>query len=283
MITFREGSPRIKGNLFVFEDTAINCWGAVDDGTPIPRVDGIAYSARRSTPRRDVRNSLFRFGRTRLGDRHILEIEGKGAVLTAVDAKVCPNRRFFPVSSGRWKAGGLPPAPFASEWGAPYGDTAIVLQPGKTLAIEVVATDVSLAYVDEKDGGGLNVRVDGEEKLVIEADKPYVTVDKRTFYLENRKGILGLPYGLHRVEVEAVDKPVRVLGLFAYDSRPNRAAERVLRGFAAAGETVTFSAPFRARPLVRCGGGLTARPEDITPRSVTFSGQGQGWFEVVGE
>ncbi len=40
MITFDKTSKRINGNRFIFEDGAINCWGKVDSGKPLPYVDG---------------------------------------------------------------------------------------------------------------------------------------------------------------------------------------------------------------------------------------------------
>ncbi|NCQ25971.1 MAG: SGNH/GDSL hydrolase family protein, partial [Armatimonadetes bacterium] len=94
LVTYDEKSGRLKGGKFVFDDTALNCWGTADEGDPEPYVDGEKQSARRATPGRDLRNSLFRHGRCRLGDRHILELAGKGARLTYVDAKVCPDRQF---------------------------------------------------------------------------------------------------------------------------------------------------------------------------------------------
>ena len=283
MVTFPGDSPRVRTNMFIFEDTAVNCWGKVDEGKPIPRVDGVAYQSRRSTPRRDVRNSMFRFGRTSLGDRHILEIEGPGAVLTAVDAKVCPGRRLLPVDAAVWELAGLKRTPFESVWGSPYGSVSVDVPPGTRVAADVVATDLSVAYVDQPEGGGLRVVVDGQERLLIETDKPYTDAGGRSIYLENRKGILGLPYGIHRVELEAVDRGVRILGLFTYDSRPNNRSERRLRGTAAAGETVRFSTMFSARPLVFCLPPLAVRKADIHRDRVTFSGEGEGFYEVIGE
>jgi hypothetical protein len=283
MVTFTQESPRVKQNLFVFEDTAINCWGAVDDGKPIPRVDGVVNASRRSSPGRDVRNSMFRFGNASLGDRHILEIEGPGAVLTAVDAKVCPGRRYLPVGSAHWDLSGIGTTPYESEWGAPYGTVSVVLEPGSSIAADVVCTDLSAAYVDSPEGGVLQVSVDGVERLRVEANAPYTSVDGTEYYLENRRGILGLPYGSHRVVLTAEERPVRVLGVFTYDSRPNRSNERVLRGFAVPGETVSFSASFSGRPVVLCTPPLAVRPDDIRADRVTFSGSGPGQFEAIGE
>ena len=284
MVTYDGKSPRIKGSLFIFDDTAINCWGATDEGDkPIPHVDGRKQSSRRSMPGRNVRNSMFRHGRCRLGDRHILEIQGKGAKLTYVDAKVCPNRRFVAVDSPQWGLNVAPVTDFNSEWGAPYGSKQAILQPGGTAEIGVVGTALSVAYVDAGEAGTLTVTVDGTQRLVQPTNVPFVDVAKNEHYLENRKGILGLPFGDHTVRVEAADGPVALLGVFVYDSRPNRASERRLIGRAAAGETVTFSASFKARPIVICHGGLSVKRQDVTSTQVTFSGDGTGTYEIIGE
>lgn len=282
MITFGPDSPRIRGSMFVFEDTAINCWGSVN-GDPVPYVDGEKQASRRSSPNRDVRNSLFRYGRARLGDRHILELAGPEAKLTYVDAKVCPGRRFFPVDHPLWDLQGRESEPFASEWGSPCGDRQAVLSEGQAAEIDVVATDFSVAWVDAPDGGTLRVLVDGAEKAVIEANQPYTDTTGAAHYLENRRGVLNLPYGLHRVRVEVTAGTVPLLGLFAYDSRPNLSNERRVRGIATAGETVRFTRPFKARPLVLCDGGLVVQTEDSGPDFITFSGEGTGAFEAVGE
>jgi len=147
----------------------------------------------------------------------------------------------------------------------------------------VVATDFSVAWVDAPDGGTLRVLVDGAEKAVIEANQPYTDTTGAAHYLENRRGVLNLPYGLHRVRVEVTAGTVPLLGLFAYDSRPNLSNERRVRGIATAGETVRFTRPFKARPLVLCDGGLVVQTEDSGPDFITFSGEGTGAFEAVGE
>jgi len=284
MVTFDAESPRIRGNAFIFEDTAINCWGvAAPDDKPVPFVDGKKLSSRRSSARRDIRNSMFRYGRCSLGDRHVLEIGGTDAKLTYVDAKICPGRRFFPVSHPLWQLNGAALSPFASTWGAPYGQDQVTLAPGDAIELDAVCTDISVAYVDASDAGTLNVLVDGAEKLVQPANVPFVDVTGAEEFMENRKGILALAYGLHRIRIEASEGPVNVLGVFTYDSRPNRAAERMEAGLASAGETLTFSRPFKTRPVVVCGGGLTVATEDISPAQVTFGGQGTGAYQIIGE
>ena len=263
----------------------MNCWGVVpsDDKSAGIFVDGEKMSFRRSSPHRDVRNSLFRHGRCRLGDQHVLELAGKGAKLTSVDAKICPNRRWLGVENPRWQLDGAKVVPFVSKLGNPYGKNHIVLPPGKAITIDAVLTDVSVAYADRPDGGILRVLVDNQPRLNQEANIPYVDQTGKKHYMENRKGILGLPYGLHAIQIEAINHPVSVLGIFTYDSRSNRRHERRLVGYAAAGETLTFSPPFAARPIVICHEGLRAKPEDITPSRVTFSGEATGTFEVIGQ
>ena len=93
----------------------------------------------------------------------------------------------------------------------------------------------------------------------------------------------GLPFGAHRLRLEALEAPVAVLGAFVYDSRANRRAERRLTGRAAPGDTLALTPPFKARPLVVCHGGLDAAPADIAAGSVTFSGSAAGAYEIIGE
>ncbi|OGV75027.1 MAG: hypothetical protein A3K19_06215 [Lentisphaerae bacterium RIFOXYB12_FULL_65_16] len=284
MVTYDEKSGRIKGGMFVFDDTVINCWADSEDGKLVPYIDGQKQDSRGKSPGRDVRNSAFRFGRCRIGDRHMLELEGKSARLTFVDAKVCPERRFVGIDSPQWVfADKAEVAEFKSEFGAPYGAKQVVLPPGKAAEIEVIGTDVSIAYVDAKDGGKLRLLVGGVERLVQPVNLPFVAIDKTEWFMENRKGILGLGFGVHTVRVEAVDAPVTLLGVFVYDSRPNRANERRLFGRAAPGETVSFSLPFKARPVVICHDGLAVKPGDVACDKATFSGQTAGTYEVVGE
>ena len=54
-------------------------------------------------------------------------------------------------------------------------------------------------------------------------------------------------------------------------------------GYAAPGESVTLTPPYRARPIVTCTGQLTVNPADITPTQVKFSGTGPGGYQIMGE
>jgi len=285
MARFDGESPRILGSRFILEDTAFNAFARVEgDAAPVPVIDGVEQSgARRSTPVWDRRNSWFRHGNLRLGDRHILEVKGPAPELTYVDSKLCPNRRLITVASPEWRLGEASVGAFASEWGAPCGDRQALLMPGEAFEIDVIATDLSVAWVDAADAGTLRVLVDGAERLAQPANVPFTDCDGAERFLENRKGILGLGYGLHTVRLEAVDAPVAVLGVFTYDARSNRSAERSVTGMALPGETVLLTPAFHARPLVICHGDLEVRAEDITPTQVTFSGDGPGAYEVIGE
>jgi hypothetical protein len=282
MITFDKSSKRINGSRFILEDAAVNCWGKVDSGKPYTYVDGKLYDSRVSSPRRDIRNSLFRFGRCTLGDRHILEIGGYNPDLTFVDSKICPNRRSYFIDNQGWNI----PLPsiqdFVSEWGAPYGSKKIILESGKSIEIEVVCTDVSVAYIDMPDGGTLDIYTDDQLKFSQPANIPFIDINKKASFIENRKGILNLSYGLHKIRLEAKEGQVAVLGIFTYDSRSNRNSERRLSGFATGGETLEFTLPFKSRPVVICTGGLTIKKEDISPMKVIFSGS-SGSYEVIGE
>ena len=282
MITFDKTSKRINGNRFIFEDGAVNCWGKVDSGKPYPFVDGMQYDSRSSSPKRDIRNSMFRFGRCTLGDRHILEIAGYNPDLTFVDSKINPDRRNFPIDNPEWNIQGLTIEDFASEWGAPYGSKKLVVEPGKSVEIEVMCTDISVAYIDMQHGGILDIITDGRVKLSQPTNIPFIDTDKKVNFIENRKGILNLGFGIHKVRLEAREAPVVILGIFTYDSRSNHNSERRLSGMATGGETVEFTLPFKSRPLVICTGGLTVKKEDIYEMKVTFSGD-QGSYEIIGE
>ena len=282
MVTFDSTSSRIKNNRFIFEDNAINSWGRTDSEPPVPYVDGVKFSSRRSSPSYNLRNSMFRHGRTGLGDRHILEIEGENAKLTYVDAKINPNRRFFPVSNPNWNLFGQPIVPFHSEWGAPYGSEKVTLEPGKFIEIEVVCTDISVAWVDNPDAGSLEIYVDEQLKKTQACNNGFTDTDQKVNYLENRKGILNLGFGLHKVRIQAKESAVDVLSLFTYDSRSNLDAERRLTGLAVGGETLKFTRPFKTRPLIICSGDLSVDTEDISSTEVRFSGS-NGSYIIIGE
>lgn len=278
--------PRLRnGSAFVLDDVMVNLWATSKDEKVGIRIDEKPHmgSGRSSFARRDLRNSSFATGLLSLGDRHVLEVTGTDAQITAVDAKTVSGRQFVGVDSPRWKLATRKPEPFVSEWGAPYGSRVVVLAAGESAEIDLAGTDFSVAYADQPNAGVLRAEVDGELGLTTATNVQFTTAAGTKIYMENRKALHGKGYGGHSIRITALGGPVALLGVFSYDLRSNRANERVERGAAFPGETVQFSAPYRTRPVVVCTGGLTAAPADVKADSVTFKGTGAGGFEVVGE
>ncbi|NLF93263.1 MAG: hypothetical protein GX564_05185 [Oligosphaeraceae bacterium] len=285
MITYQSPHERIKGNKFLLDDCAFNLWaGAKRDTVPEGYVNGGRFGGMRknSSSVWNHRNSAARWGRGQLGDRQLVEIGGEEIQIGAVDMKQIPNRRYFGIENQQWQCSSTI-SDFASEFGAPYGNRQAILEPGAKATLWAVGTDFSLAYVDTMDGGEMLIRIDGQEKLRLPTNQPFFTIEQQLVFLENRRGIRNLGYGLHQIEVEALDGPVALLGAYSYDSRPNRSTERQYSGLASPGETVRFSRPFKTRPLVVCQGGLAVSWQDISATQVTFSGSGSGTFSVIGE
>lgn len=274
-----------KDKAFILDDTMVNLWATAKDPAVGIRMDGqdTTGSRRRPSPRRDLRNSAFATGLLSLGDRHIVEVTGTDARLVAADSKIIPDRQWYPVDSPRWNLTKLKVESFESGWGSPYGDKVVQIPAGQWVECEVAGTAVSIAYVDREKGGAAVVEVDGRETLRQPTNVPFATAEGESLYLENRKGILGLRFGVHTVRISAVDGPVSFLGLFSYDTRPSRDGQRVLRGTAWPGETLSFHPPFAARPIVVCTGGLRASSSDVTNAAVRFSGSATGAYEIVGE
>jgi len=281
IVKYDDPSPRLVGNMMILDDTTVNAWGTVPDKATA-LVDGEKRRDPRTMAARNVRNSMFTYGKLSLGDRHVLELTGEGAKITAADCKLCPNREVFPVDSPRWTLGTKKPEPFASKWGGPFGDKQVRLQPGESISIWAAGTDLALAYVDDAQGGKLKVTVDEAAPVEIAANVPYKDATGKEVFMENRKGLRNLGYGLHRVTVEATDGPVAVLGLFTYDTRSGDTGRRIT-GMAAPGQTIRFTPPFKVRPLVLGYGGLVVKPEDIASREVKFGGTAAGTFEAIGE
>lgn len=279
--TYTAPSPRIRRNMFVMDDTAFNCWGKSQSASMKVFIDGKVGigGTRHNLPGRDVRNSMYRWGLGSIGDRHVVELIGENAEFTAVDMKTINGRRFFSVSSSAWKCPAKP-EPFASEWGAPCGNTLAVLKPGESAAITLPATDLSVAYLDRKEAGTLAVSVDGAPAFSVSTAVPFKAQDGKDYYLENRKGIRCLPYGMHTVTVTAKDGPVALLGIFSYDNRPNRDAERRVDGIGGPGERVAFVPPFKAVPIVHLSGGLTLK--SVSREAAVFAGA-PGTFTAIGE
>ncbi|MBQ7651659.1 MAG: hypothetical protein IJS15_11915 [Victivallales bacterium] len=279
--TYKVPHPRIvNGKFVVLDDTAFNLWGTGDEKNRAPILaDSRKVGTLRPNPRYDDRNSSFRHGNLTLGDRHVIEVNDENASITAIDMKTVNGRVFHPVSSKMWRKPGEA-VPFESQCGAPYGTVSITLEADAEAEIAVPATDLSIAYADAEEGGALVVLVDGKEALRIEANQPFIDVRGEKHFMENRRGVLHLPYGMHKVTVKAERAPVKLLGLFAYDTRPNRDAERVVNGTAVAGEEVTFIPPFKATPVIHTFGDV--RLSEATPSSAKFTGT-SGSFMAIGE
>jgi len=274
-----------EGKAFVLDDTMVNLWATAKDPLVEIRLDGRISegSRRRPSARRDLRNSTFATGVLTLGDRHVVEAAGADARLVAVDSKIIPDRGWHPVDSPRWTLGGLKVEPFESAWGGPYGAKQVQIPAGQSVQTELPGTAISIAYVDRENGGVAAVDVDDRESLRQATNVPFTTADGKSLCMENRRGIRGLPFGMHVVRIRAVDGPVSLLGAFTYDTRPSRDGQRVIRGTAWPGETLSFHPPFGARPVVMCSGELQAATGDVSASAVRFGGRGPGGYEVVGQ
>ncbi len=229
MQTYNAGDARIRGETaFILDDTVVNLWAGGAEETVGVRIDGQPGegSRRRSQMRRDLRNSTFATGLLSLGDRHIVEVMGPQAKLAAVDAKTAIARQWSGVESPRWRLGELRPEAFESQWGAPFGARQVSIPAGQSAEIELAGTDFSIAYVDRTDGGLLQVEVDGRRLLETATNAPFETASGESVYLENRRGIRGLPFGMHVLRISAAENAVALLGAFSYDTRPNRRNER---------------------------------------------------------
>lgn len=281
IVTYTDPSPRLVGNMMILDDMTVNAWGSIPEKATA-LVDGEARRSPRTGPARNIRNSLFTYGRLSIGDRHVLELTGEGAKITAADCKIAPNRVHLPVDSKRWELGGKQPEDFASQWGAPFGSKQVRLQPGESIAIWADGTDLAVAYVDAAQAGKLKVTVDERGPVEIAANVPYKDATGKEIFMENRKGLPNLGYGMHRVVVEALEAPVAVLGLFAYDTRSGDTG-RVVTGHAAPGQTVRFTPPFKVRPVVLSTGGLSVDPQNVTSREAAFGGTAPGSYEARGE
>ena len=279
--TYKAPNPRIvNGTTVILDDTAFNCWAKGPDPKRAEVfADGRKIGTIRPTPVYDDRNSSFRHGNLTLGDRHVIEVKGENAELTAIDMKTVNGRTSYSVSSKLWKKP-CEAAAFESKFGSPYGASFIALAADAEAEIAVPATDLSIAYADAEEGGTLVVLVDGREALRIETNQPFVDINGEKHFMENRRGILHLPYGMHKVIVKAEKATVTLLGLFAYDTRPNRDAERVVNGNAVAGEEFAFIPPFKAPPVIHTFGDI--KVSEATAGSVKFTGS-SGSFMAIGE
>ena len=174
------------------------------------------------------------------------------------------------MDSKLWHAAPAAVTDFASEWGSPYGSRRAQLAPGDAVEIDVVCTDLSVAYVDTPGGGNLRLLVDGVERLLQPTNVPFVDLEKQERFMENRKGVLGLGFGLHRVRIEAAEGPVSLLGVFTYDS--DRAPSASAASPTARQQTVP-SLPFPRPAAGHLPRRPTVNPEDIGRDKVTAGGE----------
>jgi hypothetical protein len=221
---FQTPNPRcVDARMMIIEDCAFNVW-ANDKGQLMKlsidgRPAGHAGHGRHSWSKPDLRNSTFVHGRLRLGDRHIIEVQGEHAELVAVDCKVCPKRAFVGAASDKWQ-GTRCVEPFDSAWGAPYGTQMFRLAEGASVEIAVTATDLSVAYLDRAQSGTLVAEMDGKPTWSQATNTPFHDSQGKEHFIENRRGITGRVYRQHRLRLRAQNGDVWILGLFTYDSRP---------------------------------------------------------------
>ena len=279
---YREKDARFfRPNAFIIDDSAFNCWAESEKKT-YGKADGKAYvngklmaSGRRSV-KHNLRNSFFRHGRLPVGDRAVIEVGGHHK-FNAVDCKIILNRSYCGVESKAFK-GINKYEEYNSMTGYPYGRYISVIEPGKECTATLLGNTFSIVWADHQEGGTLTAEVDGKKAFAIETNKPYTFIDKTQLFIENRKGITGMPYGMHKITIKADKAPVKIMGIYSYDIRSNRNAEKVVRDISNGGEYI-FAEPFKAVPLIRCYGDL--KLVSASADKAVFSGSGN--FDAIGE
>ena len=78
---------------------------------------------------------------------------------------------------------------------------------------------LSVAWLDDKNGGTFEVSVDGKPAWEQKTDVPFVASDGKPHYIENRRSVSGLDFGKHDVTITATAGNVKILGLYVYDLR----------------------------------------------------------------
>lgn len=229
IVKYNNRSARLKdGKMMIIDDCTFNIWAShnskedimkilIDNNSSYEDAKGQYAGRGKNMSKRDNRNSTFVYGRLNTGDRHIFEIVGDEPIINAVDNKVCTGRTFISPSSEKWR-GDIIIEDFNSEWGAPYGKEMFKIPAGKKVEIDITANLISIAYLDLKDGGKLEVIVDGEKKLVQETNIPFVDSEGVEYFIENRKAISGIKYGKHNIEIKSIDKDIYILGVYEYDT-----------------------------------------------------------------
>lgn len=279
---YKDKDPRLfHPQAFIIDDSALNCWADCIVKSPkaltgTAYVNGVLLDKGRRPIKYNLRNSYFRHGRLAIGDRHVLEID-KNFKLTAVDCKRLLNRSYCGVESKAF-AGLDKCEEWKSVTGYPYGRYVATLPAGKSCTFTALGNAFSIVWVDAEKAGTLTAEVDGRKIFTVPANVPYTFLDKKQLFMENRKGITGLPYGVHEITLKAEKAPVKIMGVFSYDTRANRNFERVVRGISHGGE-FSFEPQFKATPLIRCYGSLQL--VKATPEKAVFTGSGN--FDAIGE
>ena len=278
---YKDNDPRIfTQQAFIIDDSAFNCWavhvkkGIKKNGNAY--VNGVQLASNRRPIQYNLRNSFFRHGRLSVGDRHVIEVD-KNFKLVAVDCKRLLNRSYCGVESGAF-SGIEKFEAWKSQTGYPYGRYISTLPAGKSCKLTVVGNAFSVVWADAEKAGEITVEIDGKKAFTVPTDKPYTFIDKKQLYMENRKGIIGLPYGVHEITIKAEKAPVKLMGVYSYDLRSNRSSERIVRGLSNGGEYL-FEPQFKAAPVIRCYGDL--KLIKATSEKAVFSGKGS--FDAIGE
>lgn len=285
MKTYRAGDPRFfRPNAFIIDDSAYNSWAGLKNKLPkgqkAPRgitfINGERKGLSRPSPGYNVRNSFFRHGRLPLGDRHVIELS-ENFKFTFLDAKISPRRYYTGVES-RLFSGIKKPLPYKSQTGFPYGRFTAVLKPGESCQVNLAGNAFAVAWVDTPKGGLLQVDIDGVKKMELPANQPYIMQNKEKLFIENRKGIEGLFYGMHTVTLKALKAPVTIMGVYSYDTRSDLSWERRIHGTVSNSE-FKFEPAFKAVPIIDCRGSLKLK--QATREKAVFSGTGT--FTATGE
>jgi hypothetical protein len=228
IITFTSPHPRlVEERMFILEDGAFNIWAFHKP----PETDKVATmkikingremkdaGRGRNFIQRNIRNSSFAYGRLEIGRRHLVEIVGTNPTIISTDNKVALKKTFFPADSKLWNKK-VKIEEFKSEWGAPYGSKSFLLKEGESIDIQAKGNLFSVAYIDEKEGGKFTISVDNKKKIEVETNVPYKCANGNTYYMENKIPVTGFSYGQHKIRIKATAGTLRILGLYAYDTR----------------------------------------------------------------
>lgn len=280
---YSSGDKRFfRPGAFIIDDGAFNCWAVNADKKEKKKIYGSVYvdgeekDKKRYHIQYNDRNSFFRYGRYSFGDRHVLEVPSVFK-LNSVDCKIVLNRSYTGVETGAF-SGVAKAVPWKSETGYPYGTHVTVLEPGAICTVRVIGNAFSIVWVDAEKGGELTAAVDGKDAFTVPTNIPLTLISKEKLFVENRKGLTGYAYGEHLIKITASKAPVKLMGVYSYDTRANRRSERVVRGVSYGGK-YHFEPSFKAAPVIRCYGDL--KVVSATKEFAEFSGKGS--FDAVGE